>query len=150
MGFLHGTSALLEPGHELVPGDDIGVSHYGRSEHVYMTSTGFSMSDLDYVPTGIHSVEQYSLWSALQWAAYAADNMCDPQECEYVTDVSHSNQLSTWKNVPECVHVYEVEPSGPVEFDDAHDCEPDGVRARGAQVLREITFEEIKERLGWW
>lgn len=145
MVYYHGSAARLNVGDVLVPGDEIGVSYYNRSAHVYMTHPYFSLSETEYVPAGVRTAEQYALREALSWSCWAADISCD-EDCAWLPD-GHSESIGTM--VPDCVRVYKVQPDQPVEFDDANDTGPESCRAARATVLHALTDSEIAKILEW-
>lgn len=145
MPFYHGSASTLYEDEILYPGDEVGLSWYGRSKHVYMTHTGFSMSELNYIPSGIESADQYAVYSAALWGCWAADVYCDDQ-CEWAAD--HSEALAS-AMIPECVKVYEVTPLGPVTADTANDVDADACCTTQAQILRTLDDREIAALLNW-
>lgn len=145
MAFFHGSATSLQAGDHLFPGDDLGVSYYGRSEHVYMTHSDFSLSEAEDVTPGVRTSQQYALRSALLWACWAADLTCD-HNCPWAPD--HADAL-TATIVPSCIHVYAVEPVGPVFTDDANDAGVDACRAESAVITHVYDERTIAQILEW-
>lgn len=146
MTFYHGTYAKLHPGDILVPGEKIGVTVHNRSRHVYMTHTGFSLTDVsDFKPEWVRSAPQYALYTALEYGCWAADLQCDSGTCPFPND--HSLSLRDL-SVPPCVYVYEVHPQGAVGDDDANDVGPESCRAASASIVRRVSEDEIRNALG--
>lgn len=149
MPFYHGTNATLDIGERLFPGDAMGVSNHGRSEHVYMTQTHFSMSDLEdrefMSDLGITSAFQYAVYSAVTWGCWSADKTCEDETCEWTYHVDALRATI----IPPCVNVYEVTPVGRVQDDSAHDAGPDACRVDEAIITRVLTERNIAEILGW-
>lgn len=145
MTFFHGSAAHLDAGDHLFPGDDVGISYYGRSEHVYMTHTDFSLTEADYIPKGIRTAEQYALRSALMWACWAADIMCD-HNCPWAP--SHEDAIDA-TILPSCVHVYAVQPVGKVYSDEAHDAGVDACRSKEAVITHVYDERTIAQILEW-
>lgn len=145
MTFYHGSASVLEAGEILYPGEALGLSWHGRSQHVYMTHTAFSLSEVDYVPSGITSAAQFAVYSAVLWACIAADQACE-ENCDWGMD--HGKAMTS-AMVPDCVKIYEVEPLGPVTSDDAHDVDPDACRTTEARIIRPLSDRDVAILLDW-
>lgn len=131
--YYHGTSVRLSPGDVLLPGDDLGKTNFGRSEHVYVLESKVG-------------TEHYALTLELarQWAAYAADiqGCGDGDECEILRsgmaheDAEYQGELFDAK----CLFVYRVEPLGDISVDDADDL-------RSGERARRVARARVVERM---
>lgn len=130
--YFHGTTAVLNVGDVLVPGNSIGTATFGpgdRSAHVYTTSA----CDDD--------AAQFAVTEAEEWGCDHADSLCERITCGFADDdpFPHHKAWRDGEPVP-CVFVYEVAPVDPasVEPDDSSDIECDGRRMSAARVIRVI------------
>lgn len=154
--FFHGTVAELSPGDILLPGAEIGLSHHGRSVHVYATTTDFDLAAVDWAAEDDSAEARLALaiGEAEVWAAYAADGACpdprhtDSHECTCQTGAGNpclcerpANEFHAQSQVegllPSCLRVYEIEPLGPVERDLSTDVDA-GVRMGRARVVARV------------
>lgn len=151
MTFYHGSAARLSVGDVLVPGEEVGVSYYGRSKHVYMTRTDFIIGrkhrdDDRHVPDEVQTPEQYALFYALQWACWAADVACNG-ECGWAMD--HMESIAS-AFLPECVHVYVVDPIGEIESDVGFgEPMPEACRTGQAQIIGSLNDRDMATLLDW-
>jgi hypothetical protein len=136
--FFHGTFAALTVGDVLRPGNEIGLTHHGRSAHVYGTSTEFDVEALEWLDEWDTPQNRlgHAIDEAIEWAAHAADGLC--------TDRRHENPDGSYGfhyecvvegEVPGCLRVYEIEPVGPVEQDSSSDPGPSAVMMSSARVI---------------
>ena len=147
--FFHGTVVELAPGDMVVPGDEIGVSNFGRSTHVYATTTDPRAvgaepdEDQDEDEDGLGSTPLSRAWdTAAFFAAQAADGACTGTSCcdrEDEDDADAHADCLNYGSVPTCLRVYEVEPVGPVERDGSgNDAGPEAVRMPYARVIGRV------------
>lgn len=140
MPYYHGTATPLSPGTILVPGETIGITRNGRSTHVYVTHDDFSMSEIEDAPTSIRSAPEFARYDASVWGAFAADNVCNRHPSHFKVLRDNERDLNKGLDaLSECVYLYEVEPLGTLEYDDAHDVQEGSARVAKARVLRRVT-----------
>lgn len=135
--YFHGTFATLAVGDILVPGVEHGVTHHGRSAHVYGTTDTFDPGPLEWLdhwdtPDNrlAHCIDE-----AIEWAAHAADNLCSDPQHTHPDDPFFHHECVVDGDVPGCLRVYEIEPIGPIEQDSSSDPGPSAVMMGSARVI---------------
>lgn len=132
--FFHGTTAVLQVGDRLVPGNEFGQTVYGagpRAAHVYATS---GVTDDEHT---------YAIAEAEEWGSDAADSFCDGSICGAVfTPEDFQPHHEAWRDgdLFACVRVYEIRPTdlSTVEPDDSNDVTQGGSRMAAARIVTRL------------
>ena len=142
--YFHGTFATLTIGDTLVPGEKFGLTHHGRSKHVYGTTDAFDPDGLEWLDgwDTPHNRLAHAIGEATEWAAHAADNMCDEPQHTHPDDPYFHHECVVEGDVPACLNVYEIEPVGPVEADTSTDPGPSAVMMPSARVVAVVALTE--------
>lgn len=136
--YFHGTFSTLTVGDILVPGDQHGLTHHGRSAHVYGTTDAFDPGSLEWLEhwDTAHNRLAHAIEATFEWAAHAADALCtDPRHVEPDGSYGFHYACVIEGDVPSCLRVYEIEPVGPVEQDASSDPGPSAVMVGAARVV---------------
>lgn len=142
--FFHGTYAELTPGDLLRSGEQSGAYIHHRTTMVFGTTTNFDPSSLDWDEAAdtAHNRLAASIQEALEWAADAADMLCDHPQHNHPADPSFHREavLEGW--APACLRLYEIEPLGPVQPDPSSDAGPSAVMMPSARVVAVVPLAQ--------